>query len=148
MTTSARIRGDFMNLIIKENINNVEEYNHLYDAVGWGAYDSEISKKALSNTIYSVSIYDGEKIVGYGRIIGDGIVFLYIHDVMVLPECQGNGIGTLIMNKLLEYVEKVKIQNCDLRVYLGASKGKESFYKKFGFVTRNECGVGEGMILK
>ena len=137
-----------MNLIIKENIDNIEEYNLLYDAVGWGAYDNEISKKALANNIHSVSIYDGEKIVGYGRIIGDGIVFLYIHDVMVLPEYQGNGIGTQVMNKLLEYIEKVKIQNPDLRVYLGASKDKDGFYRKFGFITRNEYGVGEGMILK
>ena len=137
-----------MNLIVKENNDNVEEYNLLYDAVGWGAYDNEISKKALNGNIYSVSIYDKEKIIGYGRIIGDGIVFLYIHDVMVLPEYQSSGVGTLIMNKLLEHIEKIKLQNPDLRVYLGASKGKENFYKKFGFVTRNEYGVGEGMILK
>ena len=137
-----------MNLIIKENIINIEEYNQLYDAVGWGAYNEAISKKALANNIYSVSIYYEEKIVGYGRIIGDGIVFLYIHDVMVLPEYQHNGIGSLIMNKLLEYIEKIKLENPDLRVYLGASKGKESFYRKFGFISRDEYGVGEGMILK
>lgn len=137
-----------MNLIIKENIDNVEEFNLLYDAVGWGAYGKEISQKALLNNIYSVSIYDNDKIIAYGRIVGDGIVFLYIHDVMVLPEYQSKGLGTTIMNKLLEYVEKIKIKNPDLRLYLGASKGKEDFYKKFGFVTRNEYGIGEGMILK
>ncbi len=137
-----------MNLTIKENINNVEEFNLLYDAVGWGAYDNEISQKALSNNTYSVSVYDEDKIIGYGRIIGDGIVFLYIHDVMVLPEYQGKGIGTLIMKKLLEYIEILKEKNPYLRTYLGASKGKEEFYKKFGFITRNEYGVGEGMILK
>lgn len=32
---------------IKENINNIDEFNLLYDLVGWGAYDKEISKKAL-----------------------------------------------------------------------------------------------------
>lgn len=136
-----------MNLIIKENIDNVEEFNYLYDAIGWGAYDSEISRKALANNIYSVSIYDNNKIIGYGRVIGDGIVFLYIHDVMVLPEYQSKGIGTMIMNTLLKQIEELKLQNSYLRLYLGASKGKEDFYKKFGFVTRNEYGVGEGMIL-
>ena len=62
---------------ILENIENVKEYNELYDLVGWGSYSEEISKKALSNNIYSVSIYDNDKIIGYGRLIGDGIVFLY-----------------------------------------------------------------------
>lgn len=28
---------------IKENIKNVEEFNKLYDSVGWGAYNKEIS---------------------------------------------------------------------------------------------------------
>lgn len=132
---------------IKENVNNVLEYNFLYDAVGWGHYDETISKKALDNTLYSVSIYDDEKIIGYGRIIGDDICFLYIHDVMVVPEYQSKGIGMIIINKLLEYVKKVKHENPSVRVYLGASSGKEGFYKKCGFVTRSEAGLGEGMIL-
>ena len=73
-----------MNLIIKENIDNVEEYNLLYDAVGWGAYDKKISKKALASNMYSISIYDEEKIVGYGRVIGDGIIFLYSSAIFLI----------------------------------------------------------------
>lgn len=133
---------------LKENENNVEEFNYLYDVVGWGHYDLNIAIKALSNTLYSVSIYDDDKIIGYGRIIGDGICFLYIHDVMVIPEYQSKKIGTIIMNNLINKVNEVKKENPDLRVYLGASKGKEGFYEKFGFIKRNEAGLGSGMILK
>ena len=134
-------------MTIKENIKNVEEFNYLYDAVGWGHYDNQISKKALDNTIYSVSVYENNTIIGYGRIIGDGICFLYIQDIMVVPEYQSKKIGTTIMNKLLEKIETIKKENPSLRVYLGATKGKEEFYKKLGFVTRKEYGLGEGMIL-
>ena len=133
---------------IKENINNIDEFNYLYGAVGWGHYDKEISKKSLENTVYSISIYDNKKIIGYGRIIGDGICFIYIHDIMVVPEYQAKRIGTTIMNKLLEKVEKIKNENPNVRVYLGASKDKEEFYKKFGFITRKDAGLGAGMILK
>ncbi len=132
---------------ILENIDNVKEFNELYDAVGWGSYEEEISKKALSNNIYSVSIYDNNNIIGYGRIIGDGIVFLYIHDIMVKPEYQGKGIGKTIMNKLLDKIHELQKVNPDLRTYLGASKGKEEFYKKCGFITREEANLGAGMIL-
>lgn len=132
---------------ILENIDNVEEYNYLYDAVGWGSYEKEISQKALSNNIYSVSIYENDNIIGYGRIIGDGIIFLYIHDIMVKPEYQGKGIGKTIMNKLLEKIKKLKKENPYLRVYLGASPDKEDFYRKCGFITREEAGLGAGMIL-
>ena len=134
-------------ILLKENINNVEEYNYLFDAVGWGCYENEISKKALENTMYSVSVYDDEKIIGYGRLIGDSICFVYIHDVVVLPEYQHQKIGTKIMNKLLEKINQIKLENPYVRVYLGASKGKEEFYKKFGFITREEAGLGKGMIL-
>lgn len=132
---------------IKENIKNVEEFNLLYDDVGWGAYDDNITQKALDNTFYSVSAYDDNMIVGYGRIIGDTICFLYIQDIMVKPEYQGNKIGTMIMNKLLEKINEIKQENPDLRVYLGASKNREEFYEKFGFIKRIDADLGYGMIL-
>lgn len=132
---------------IKENINNVEEFNYLYDAVGWGSYEKNVSEKALTNTIYSVSVYDDDKIIGFGRLIGDGICFLYIHDVMVIPEYQNRKIGSKIMHKILEKINQIKLENPYLRVYLGASKGKEKFYERFGFITRENANLGSGMIL-
>ena len=135
-------------ITIKENNKDVYEFNLLYDSVGWGAYDDAITKKALDNTFYSVSVYDDNEIIGYGRIIGDTICFLYIQDIMVKPEYQGNNIGTLIMNKLLEKVNQIEKENPDLRVYLGASKNREKFYERFGFVKRIDADLGYGMILK
>lgn len=40
------------------------------------------------------------------------------------------------------------IENPSLRVYLGASKNKEKFYERFGFVKRIDANLGYGMILK
>lgn len=135
-------------LTIKENNKNINEFNLLYDSVGWGAYDKTISKRALDNTFYSVSVYDDGNIVGYGRLIGDTICFIYIQDVMVKPEFQNKKIGTLIMNKLLEKINELKKENPNIRVYLGASKNKEEFYERFGFVKRIDENLGYGMILK
>ena len=135
-------------IIIKENNKNIDEFNYLYDMVGWEAYDDSITKQALDNTYYSVSIYDDDKIIGYGRLIGDTICFMYIHDIMVLPEYQNQKTGTLIMNKLMDKVHELQKINPDIRVYLGASKGKEDFYKRFGFIERKNADLGAGMILK
>ena len=133
---------------IKENNNNVKEFNLLYDKVGWGHWDENISQKALDNTFYSVTVYDNEKVIGYGRIIGDTICFLYIQDIMVIPEYQSNKIGTMIRNKLLDKINDIKKENPSLKVYVGASKNKEHFYEKFGFVKRVDANLGYGMILK
>ncbi len=135
-------------LVVKENIDNVQEFNYLYDSVGWGAYDESITRQILKRNIYSVSIYDDNKIIGYGRIIGDGLAFIYIQDVMVVPNYQSKKVGTKIMNELLKEVDKIKKINQNVRVYLGVSLNKEKFYEKFGFVTRQEYGLGAGMILK
>lgn len=135
-------------LTIKENNKNINEFNLLYDSVRWGTYDKTISKRALDNTFYSVSVYDDDNIVGYGRLIGDTICFMYIQDVMVKPEFQNKKIGTLIMNKLLEKINELKKENPNIRIYLGASKNKEEFYERFGFVKRIDENLGYGMILK
>lgn len=125
----------------------VDEFNQLTEAVGWGRREKDIVEEALKYTLYSVCVYDEDKLIGYGRIIGDKTIFLHIHDVMVRPDYQGMGIGTGIMNKILEKVNEYRGVNPGIRVYLGASKGKESFYEKFGFVNRPNEKLGAGMVL-
>lgn len=131
----------------EEKIPTPNEYNNITNAVGWGTRESKIVEIALNNSLYSICAYDGDKMIGYGRIIGDETIFLYIQDIMVLPEYQSQKVGTNIMKIILEKVEKQKALNPNIRTYLGASKGKEEFYKKFGFISRKEADLGEGMIL-
>ena len=130
-----------------EKLPTPEEFNLLYEAVGWGTIDTNIIDTALKNTVYSICVYDDSKIIGYGRIIGDKTIFLYIQDVIVIPEYQGNKIGTEIMKLLLEKIDEYKKINPGIRTYIGPSLGRETFYKKFGFKTRKEAGLGEGMLL-
>ena len=99
------------------------------------------------HTLYSLCVYDENKLICYGRIIGDKTIFLYIQDIMVNPEYQGKKIGTGIMNKLIEKINEYKKVNPEIRTYLGATKGKENFYEKFGFISRPNEELGAGMIL-
>lgn len=124
----------------------VDEFNQLTEAVGWGRRENAVVEEALRYTLYSVCAYDEDKLIGYGRIIGDKTIFLHIHDVMVRPEYQSMGIGTGIMNKILDKVNEYRRVNLSIRVYLGASKGKEGFYEKFGFVSRPNEILGAGMV--
>ena len=52
------------------------------------------------------------------------------------------------MQSLLKQIEEYKKVNPGIRTYLGASKGREAFYEKFGFVVRPNEDLGAGMILK
>ncbi len=55
---------------------------------------------------------------------------------------------TGLVVKDLNYKENMIIEYPNIRTYLGASKGKEDFYKKFGFVLRPNEELGATMILK
>ena len=130
-----------------EHIPSAEEFNYLTNSVGWGLRKNNIIDEALRNTLYSLCVYDDNKLIGYGRIIGDKTIFLYIQDIMVIPEYQSKHIGTGIMENLLKQINEYKKINPNIRTYLGASKGKEAFYEKFGFISRPNEDLGAGMIL-
>lgn len=136
-----------MQIIYKEHTPTPKEFNNLTEAVDWGTRENKIIEEALKHTLYSLCVYDENKLIGYGRIIGDKTIFLYIQDIMVIPEYQGKKIGTGIMNKLIEKINEYKKVNPEIRTYLGASKGKESFYEKFGFISRPNEELGAGMVL-
>ena len=136
-----------MQITYKEYTPTPEEFNNLTEAVDWGTRENKIIEEALKHTLYSLCVYDENKLIGYGRIIGDKTIFLYIQDIMVIPKYQGKKIGTGIMNKLIEKINEYKKVNPEIRTYLGATKGKESFYEKFGFISRPNEDLGAGMVL-
>lgn len=136
-----------MNIKYIEKFPTPAEYNMLSEAVGGSSKEESIIEEAFKNTLYSLCVYDEDKLIGYGRIIGDKTIFLYFHDLKVFPEHQNQGIGSEIMQRLLKQVDEYKKANPKIRTYLGAAKGKEGFYEKFGFEVRPNGDVGAGMIL-
>ncbi len=104
-----------------EQTPSAEDFNYLTNSVGWGTRKNSIVEEALKNTLYSLCVYNDNKLIGYGRIIGDKTIFLYIQDVMVIPEYQNKHIGTCIMENLLSQINEYKKINPDIRTYLGAS---------------------------
>ena len=130
-----------------ENINNIKEYKYINEKIGKTINDELLIKQALDKTLYSISAYDYGEIVGYGRIIGDETLNLYIQDIIVIPEYQNKKIGTNIMYKLLDKVEEYKNMNPKINVCVNSDFNSEDFYRKFGFKTRKEMRLGEGMVL-
>ena len=74
------------------------------------------------------------ELVGIGRLITDYARYGFIIDVIVDKGAQGSGIGTAIMGKIIEKCHELQLDS----VNLWPSKGKVSFYKKFGFVALGE----------
>lgn len=116
-----------------DNVLSAEDFMRLKLATGFMNRPSEQVEKALKNGLFNVSaIYKGE-VIGMGRLVGDGAMYWYLQEIIVLPEYQGKGIGRKIVNRLIEYIKDASIPGTGVEVGLTAVKGKEPFYEKMGF---------------
>lgn len=124
-----------------------ESFARLRNQAGWGIITLAQAQKAVSNTPFSIAALDGETAVGMGRLVGDGALIWYVQDLIVLPEYQNRGIGSAILEKLLDFAAGSDIDGSSIMVGLMSAKGKESFYEKFGFRVRPNDREGAGMML-
>lgn len=125
-------------LTIKHNELSAEEFILLWEKV-WGQAPSlEQVRLAMEHTLFRVSVFDGDTIVAMARVIGDMGLDYYIKDVVVRPEYQGKGIGRMVINELLKFINDNGIIGTDIFVELCAMPDKIPFYEKFGF-TSNEA---------
>lgn len=93
--------------------------------VGMAYEEPEVHKKAFEASHTTVFVYNAFRLIGFGRAISDGAYQAAVYDVAVVPEFQGRGIGTIIMQKILE-----RLSGCNVILY--AARGKEEFYRKLG----------------
>ena len=125
---------------------SVAEYLELREDVGWKKLSERQAELALENCLYCISAYDEGKLIGMGRIVGDGAVICYIQDLIVLPEYHGRGVGSMLMKQLKAYVASLAADGEEIMFDLMCAKGREGFYEKHGFIARPTDKLGPGMI--
>lgn len=110
-----------------------EKLVDLYDETGMclglgGQRETEKIRRAYENSYRFVIAWDSGTgtIVGAGRMISDGECYGWIHDVAVLSSYRKQGIGRVIVEKLLE-------GNEELLIGLTSSFEAVDFYAKLGF---------------
>lgn len=130
-----------------ENDISVEEYLCIRKQVRWAELQEAQAKQAIEKSLFFVkAVDDSGNLIGMGRIVGDGAVICYIQDLVVVPEAQGQGVGTLIIERLIAYVDELREENSTMMLCLMCAKGREAFYLKHGFTARPTDALGPGMI--
>ena len=96
---------------------------------------------ALKNSLFTISLYDEKKLIGMGRIIGDGGISYAVTDIMVDKEYQGKGYGKLIMKEIDNYFSENTDEDC--YIILIANLPADSLYSKFSFeyLPNSKCGM-------
>jgi GNAT superfamily N-acetyltransferase len=79
---------------------------------------------------------DGDRVVGTGLMIGDGVSFFYLKDVMVFPEYQGQGIGKAIVGALMDYLRREAPDRSLIGLF--TRKDLAEFYEQYGFLGPEE----------
>jgi len=72
--------------------------------------------------------FDGDRQVGFARVVTDRATFAYLADVFVLEEFRGRGVATRMMEAIVAHPE---LQN--LRRWLLVTRDAHPLYEKFGF---------------
>ena len=133
-------------MTVQINELSPELYLCLYRSVGWDAPGLDQIEKALEGSLATFCACDGDMPVGMARLMGDGGMSFYIKDFAVLPDYQGQGVGRALMNAMESWIEKQLKPGWAVSLELISSKGKESFYAKFGFEQRPNDWDGAGMM--
>lgn len=121
----------------------------LRKSVAWLNFSGEQTEKAIHNSVYTVVAEQEGQAVGMGRLIGDGMYFI-MADIVVHPAYQGKGIGSKIVDMIIEYVDKETPPGGRSSIQLVAEKGKEPLYETGGFklIPHEFCGSGMRKIIR
>ena len=130
-----------MPIRLSEQLPDKQEYFNLFITTGWNQQyqaSPEQVEQANRNSWLTVSAYDEEKLVGFGRVVTDFVLHAMIFDMIILPAYQGQGIGTIVLERLVKKCKDHGIRD----IQLFCAKGKRGFYEKNGFEVRAEDAPG------
>lgn len=124
---------------IREYTNfHLEEIVNLYRSVGWTNYldRADILKSAFEHSLCVLGAYDGDSLVGFIRAVGDGQTIVFVQDIIVLPEYQRQGIGTLLLQAILDKYQDVY----QLELLTDNTEKTKAFYRSLGLTASDELG--------
>jgi ribosomal protein S18 acetylase RimI-like enzyme len=83
---------------------------------------------AIANSDPVITVWDGERLIGFARATSDGIYRATIWDVAIDPEFRGVGLGSKLVETVLSHPRMNRVE----RVYLMTTH-KQRFYERIGF---------------
>ena len=106
----------------------------LYRLAGWWQTDEnpsylQLVQDIIAKTWRFVIATRGDRIIGMGRAISDGVSDAYIQDVTVHPDLRGQGIGKAIIRALVAQLKADGLQ----WIGLISEPGYQGFYSSLGF---------------
>jgi GNAT superfamily N-acetyltransferase len=131
--------------VLLEDVPSAVEFIELRRTMGWPYVHQEAARKTLSGALFTVCLRHEGRLFGLARVVGDGVLYFYVSDVIVRPELRGGGYGVLLMEAVLGYLRRAAHPGAMIVVV--PLKGRETFYERFGFKRCPDERFGGGMYL-
>ena len=120
------------NVNIAERTPTADEYRRLLQSVGWHAdYSDDAVAKIMSAALFAVVAEIDGNAIGCALLLGDGVSFYYVKDVMVDPAWQCRRVGSSMMQAITNWVNENGGNNALVALITG--EGLFPFYHAFGF---------------
>ncbi len=87
---------------------------------------------AIAHSTPVVTVWDGDKLIGFSRATSDWVYRATIWDVVIHPDYRGQGIGRQLVQTVLAHPAVNRVE----RVYLMTTH-QQSFYERIGFQVNN-----------
>ena len=120
------------------------EYKIIRREGGLDEKSDEAIRIGLKNSLFAISIYDKEQLIGMGRITGDGAASFQIVDIVVKQNYRRQGVAKRIMMELTHYLDHNTYPGS--YVSLIADEPADKIYVQFGF--NYTIATSHGMIKK
>ncbi|MGN2250568.1 GNAT family N-acetyltransferase [Frateuria sp. GZRe14] len=120
------------------------DYCALRLAAGLSPMDESAAIVGLPASWCAVSLRVGDELVGMGRMVADGALFLQVVDIAVRPDWQRHGLGRRITGALMEEARRRAPRG--VIVTLLADGEATRLYERFGF--RLSAPRSQGMLLR
>jgi GNAT superfamily N-acetyltransferase len=130
-----------MAMVISNETPPIDKFWELFQSTGWNEkyqLSPEELGRALQASWFTVAVYDDDRLVGFGRLVSDGILHAMIYELIVLPAYRNQGLGSQILKFLIARCQEANIRD----IQLFCAHGKRAFYEKRGFVSRSEEAPG------
>jgi len=113
-------------------------------AAGWWTSDRRAddvaAMLAASDLVFALVHRPDDKLVGFARVLTDGVYLALVLDVLVVPDARGLGVGAMLMDAVVRHPRLAAVRS----VELVCQPELFTFYRRWGFTEQ----VGRSTLMR
>ena len=116
------------------------EVREIFRGANWRAYlkDDAALARAFAQSLYLLGAFDGDRLTGFVRCVGDGEHIAYVQDLIVSEAFQRRGIGTELLTRAMEKFAHVRMVTL---ITDAQDECANAFYRKMGLKAYDAGGI-------